>query len=119
VNCVPIPDSGRRVTAKIFIQTKSPFDYCIAYQGRSAHIDTKTTEAKNFTWSMIDMKQVNCLMTLACGGPAGYVIGFSESVYFVPVQVLMVTMPGGHVDLERGICLGDRNGYDVRLIFKL
>lgn len=117
VAVVRIPDSCRRVAANQLIQVKSPFDFCMAYRGRSAHVDTKSTELATFSYSMIDQEQVAKLFTLSIGGPAGYVVGTDDEVYFIPVARLLGCYRGQSIAIKSCLLLGERINFNPSLIF--
>lgn len=117
VAIVRIPDSCKRVATNQIVQIKSPFDFCMAYKGRCAHVDTKTTQVENFSYSMIDQQQAGKLFTLSVGGPAGYVVGNDECVYFIGVARLMACYKGESIALKNCLCLGDRIKFNPAIIF--
>lgn len=118
ISCVPIPDGCRQVGPKQLIRVRAPFDYCLCYNQRSAHVDTKITEMKTFSYSMIDQHQVQSLIKLSPGGPSGYVISIGTGqVYFVDVSILMGVGPGSGINFDNAVLLGNRLAFDVRRLF--
>lgn len=117
ISVVGIPNCCKRVARHKLIQIKAPFDYCLCYKQRSAHIDTKSTLSDSFSHSMIKQHQVEELKKLSPGGPAGYVIATPSGVYFVDVSILDQTKPGTSIDFSMCRYLGDRLAFDCRRIF--
>ncbi len=118
VNFVRIPDGCRRVGGNRLIRVQSPFDYCLCFNGKCAHIDTKSTKDNNFSYSKLNFQQLNSMAKLAGGGPAGYVARLGDDrVWFIPVEVAMETKPNSSVDIGRCIFLGCSALFNVRLIF--
>lgn len=118
ISVVAIPNCCKRVARHKLIQIKAPFDYCLCYNQRSAHVDTKSTKEDSFSYSMIKPHQIEELKKLSPGGPAGYIIALSDiGVFFVDVSILDAVRPRGCVDFSRAIYLGNRMGFDVRRIF--
>lgn len=118
ISVVPIPDSCKQVAFNRIVRIRSPFDYCICYKQRSAHIDTKSSEKTNFTYSMIDQYQLVQLKKLSPGGPSGYVIAMGERVYFVDVSILLDVKKHTSIDFTKCKYLGNRLAFDCRGIFE-
>lgn len=118
VACVRIPDSCRQLGPHKLMRVRSPFDYIIAYKGKTAVLDLKSVGDGNFTHSKITLHQLSALNELSVGAISGYVVGFTLAVYFVPVVELMCLLPGKSIDLSRCVLLGDRLMFNVRRIFE-
>lgn len=59
------------------IRVRSPFDYCLFFDGRAAVFDAKTIDANTFAYSSIDPYQLHHLKGCARAGvSAGYCIWF-------------------------------------------
>lgn len=73
------------------IRVKSPFDWILTYQGRSAVIDTKTTEHDAFWRADIIEHQVEeLLIHEQAGGVGGYIVWNRKSdlILFIPASLL-------------------------------
>lgn len=78
IGVTQIPDSCKQISRTKIIRVKSPFDWILTHEGRSAFIDTKTT-MDNFGKSDISDHQVKeLLIHEKAGGIAGYVIWFRD-----------------------------------------
>lgn len=117
VGCVRIPDSCRQIGPHKLMRVRSPFDYVIAYKGKTAVLDLKSVGEGNFTHSKITLHQLSALNELSVGAISGYVVGFTLAVYFVPVVELMCCLPGRSIDLTKCVLLGNRLSFDVRRVF--
>lgn len=119
-----IPDSCRQLSHRI-IRVKSPFDWILTYQGRTALIDTKSTLESTFAHSAIDWEQVKSLYDHeARGAIAGYVLSLGEvnRVVFVGARHLLskkgVRGSISHADDQVSILgLSGPYGFDATLIF--
>ena len=86
-----VPDGCKQLGPKRIIRVKTPFDWIVTYKGRTALIDTKSTDAETFPNSQIDESQMKHLLSQEIGGAiAGYIIWFRtlNQVVFVPASSL-------------------------------
>lgn len=86
-----VPDSCKRLSQTKLIQVKSPFDWVLTHRGRTAVLDTKTTEHDTFSRSDISEHQVKeLLIHEVAGGLGGYVVWFRKrnEVVFFPASLL-------------------------------
>lgn len=117
-----IPDGCRQVGKRI-IRVKTPWDWVVSYQNRTALIDTKTVNADVFIHSAITEHQVNELFNHERSGAlAGYVIWLrlTNRVFFMPAYALMQALQAGGSFSESHVhatYLGT-NHFDIRPIFK-
>lgn len=73
------------------MRVKSPFDWVITHGGRTALIDTKTLNERNFPNSSIDQHQLGQLLPHELrDGVAGYVIWLrpNDRIVFIPASTL-------------------------------
>lgn len=85
-----VPDGCRQAGPHKIVRVKSPFDWIISYNGKTALIDTKST-SRPLANSAIDQNQVSEMMKhWGRGVRAGYVVWFREEdrVMFIPADVL-------------------------------
>lgn len=85
------PDGCKVVGPNQIVQVKTPWDWVITYNSRTALIDTKTTEGDTFPHSKIEPHQVKEMYSHSiAGNTTGYVIWFrkSDEVYFASSLLL-------------------------------
>lgn len=118
------PDGCRDVGHNKLIRVKTPCDWIVSYDGRTALIDTKTSAEMTFPHSKIKAHQILEMKRHEdAGARAGYVIWLRKSncICFVPSGELerlakrigSIQFGQGHVQL-----LGTPSYFDVRLIFR-
>jgi penicillin-binding protein-related factor A (putative recombinase) len=93
--CTKFPIGARRVGLKQLVQIKTPWDFILTHKGRSAFIDTKTSQGKNFVHSAIELHQVQEMFKHeAAGSVGGYVIWLRETdhVIFLWASELLTLM---------------------------
>jgi hypothetical protein len=115
--CIMVRGRGGMVIPK---RVKTPFDFVISMQGRSAFIDCKTIESGNFTHSMITSHQVNSLMTMEnAQNLAGYVVWYRDvdKIIFYQASVLKALKPKQSLDLNDGIFLGRAQTFAPNRLF--
>lgn len=115
-----MPLAARRIGLKRLIQVKSPFDYVIMKNGRSAFIDCKTFNSVNITYSQLTTHQVEILARIQeTNQVAGYVCWMRRSnmVYFIPGKTLAMLNPGQSLDLKNEKCLGSIEKMDLNALF--
>lgn len=119
-----IPDGCKRVGPKRLIQVKTPWDYVLSYNGKTAVIDTKSTANASFSNSKIEGHQVQAMLSHSAHGTiGGYVVWLrlENQVIFVPATRL-ATLYGvrGAVGWRDAHCvpLGPCGNMDVRRIFE-
>jgi penicillin-binding protein-related factor A (putative recombinase) len=112
-----IPSGCKSTGKNRLIRVTTPFDYILGYQGQGAVVDLKSIETGNLTYSKIVPHQLKALRNLSVGLLAGYVVGFSEDVYFMPVYILERCQPGESVDLMHCKLLGPRRLFDITKVF--
>src|SRR3954467_8667995 len=80
------PDGCKVVGNNKLGRVKTPWDWVVSYNGKTALIDTKTTASNSFPHSKIEHHQVKEMSSQSLAGmaAAGYVIWFrqSDGVYF-------------------------------------
>ena len=116
-----IPDGCKQVGKRI-IRVKTPWDWALSYNGRSAFIDTKTVDKVSFAYSSVTDHQVRALHTHeAAGAVAGYVIWFrpSDQVVFIPASRLLTSQgrTGSFSMSDDGVQPIGNHLFDIRLIF--
>lgn len=86
------PSACKVVRGGELVQIKAPWDWVVSYKGKTALIDTKTTEGDTFPHSKITSHQVEELYAHSIAGATatGYVIWFrkSDGVYFASSLIL-------------------------------
>lgn len=122
VGITRIPDSCKQVSALRLIRVKSPFDWVLTFENRTAVIDTKTSHQKKFPASQISEHQLKELLIHENKGAiAGYVIWLRKphQVFFIPAKILRFYFENGgsfdHTHPE-AIILGQES-FDVRHLF--
>lgn len=89
-----MPDGCKQVGANRLIRVKTPWDFILTRSGKTAYIDTKTTNDPKFTFSAIEKHQADAMFKHAREGApnvtAGYVIELrqTDEVIFVPAWCL-------------------------------
>lgn len=118
-----IPDSCRQVSSQRMIRIRSPFDWILTYRGRTALIDTKSTQESTFAHSGVDANQLKHLCAHeAHGAIAGYVIYLGEvnCVIFLEANYLLgkkgIRGSISHED-SQSLVLGKLSRFDATLIF--
>lgn len=86
------PDGCRVVGQNKLVRVKTPWDWVLSYNGRTALIDTKTTEGNSFPNSKIESHQIEEMVSHSVAGTnsTGYVIWFRkpDGVYFASSTLL-------------------------------
>jgi len=128
IACVRIPDGSRmvrgRTGALVNIGQTSPWDFCMAYRGAAAFLDTKCTEDMTFAASKIKSHQLYALQKMEDQGClAGYLILFDRTgpgmIRFVPASMLVTIKKGQSINSAHGIGLGTQFNFSLKPIFKL
>jgi penicillin-binding protein-related factor A (putative recombinase) len=124
VSVTRIPDGSKRLSQKVIIPIKSPFDYVASFEGKIALLDTKTIEGDKFSHSLIARHQVmemakhyNQLLA-----PCGYVIWFRsiKQVGFISAHALADRVGvRGSFGIKDCVLLGADTAFDCRRIFDL
>lgn len=125
IGVTQIPDACRQISASKIMRVKSPFDWVMTHQGKSAVIDTKTTEHDFFNRSDIVEHQVKELLTHEiAGGLGGYVIWFRsmDQIIFMPASTLNTLKRsglGGSINARNpdAILLGSSHDFDLVRLF--
>lgn len=116
-----IPDSCRSV-GKSIVRVKSPFDFILSFNSKTALIDTKTTQGSTFPCPKICEHQISELINHEhAGAIAGYVIwlrGSNRVIFMSAVNLFGFMQTGGSFSETHpeAIFLGT-NVFDTRLIF--
>jgi len=121
---VKIPDGCRRVQTLAglrLIPVKTPFDFFICKNGKSATLDCKTINGSNFTYSQCDQDQVTALSLTGEHIPSGYLIWFRETDRVVFFSVIMLRMLQRRTSLRDsdGMLLGNVDKFNPEIIFSL
>src|ERR1700677_1848263 len=93
-----IPDGCKQVGRGGVIRVRTPWDWILTYNSRTAFIDTKTTHDAQFACSAIVEHQVLELSSHErAGALAGYVIWLRQTnrVFFMPASRLLFLMQAG------------------------
>lgn len=91
IACTRIPDGCRQVGQSRVLRVKTPFDWILTYNGRTALLDTKATASPSFPHSAIESSQMrHLLLQESHGALAGYLIWFRklDQVVFVKASEL-------------------------------
>jgi len=89
-----MPDGCKQVGATRLIRVKTPWDFILTRNGKTAFIDTKTTSDDTFPFKSIEPHQAEAMYRHDCEGTpnviGGYVIEFRKinQVIFVPAMHL-------------------------------
>lgn len=126
IACTRIPDGCRSIGRNRLMRVKTPFDWVISHDGKSAMIDTKSTLAGTFPHSAIDRNQVKAMMEHCLVGVlAGYVIATQKNhqVFFIPATILIeLSFQRGSIsaqDQDRNVIpLGPLTTFNPKLIFQ-
>lgn len=118
-----IPDSCRSVGKNQIIRVKSPWDWILTYNRKTAFIDTKTTRGSSFPCSKICEHQVNELIQHEyAGASAGYVIWLRSTnrVFFMSAKNLagLMDLGGSFSEIHQESVFLGTNIFDVRRIFR-
>jgi penicillin-binding protein-related factor A (putative recombinase) len=116
---VRIPDSCKQISHTKFIRVKSPFDFVIAKNGKSAFIDCKTYKTSRLTYSDIDKHQLENLLSLGQHSAAGYVVWFrnEDQVVFFSWSIMSDLKPKNSLQALDGLVLGDIGNFYLSEIF--
>lgn len=116
--------SGCRWVGKSAIPVKTPFDWIITHKGKTALVDTKTSEELTFPHSKITSHQISEMVHHEVAGTrAGYVIWLRKSdciVFVGSLELEKRTKFSGSVrqgDMDVRL-LGTPSYFDVRLLFQ-
>lgn len=116
------PLGCKRIGKTKLIQIKTPWDWILSKNKRTALIDTKTTSGKVFRHSMIEPHQLGPLYDHEYHGAlAGYVVEYRGSgiVVFHSASNLLNRKSGpGSIHPEEGLLLGPMGGFRVARIFE-
>jgi penicillin-binding protein-related factor A (putative recombinase) len=118
-----IPDGCRFIGRNQIIPVKSPWDFILSYEQKSAYVDVKTTEENSFSNSMITQHQAEELAQHNRAGiAAGYVVWLRKlnRVFFMPAMELVKRLDQkGSFNHESpfALLLGDIGNFDVRKLF--
>lgn len=117
------PNGCKRISASRVIEVKTPFDWILSYQGKTALIDTKTCAGKSFRHSSVEQHQISTLYSHELAGTlSGYVVWLRETdvIFFLPASVLS-TLQGlrGSVTEKhpKAISLGSSQHFDPLPLF--
>lgn len=119
-----IPDGCRQLGNNRLIRVRSPFDWIVSYQNKTALLDTKTVDRDVFYGSECTEHQLSELSQHErLGAITGYVIWLRKvnSVVFAPTHLLNQAFQEGSKltrDNPYLVYLGTIN-FDVRLIFQI
>lgn len=117
-----MPDGCKQVGPKI-IRVKTPWDWIVSLNGKTALIDTKTCLDAGFRHSSIQDHQVSEMLAHEMTGVlAGYVIWLrkSDMVIFLPATELceLMRFKGSVTEKHpRAIILGDARAMDPKKLF--
>lgn len=115
-----IPSGCKTFGRGNLVRVKTPFDFIVSTESKTAFLDTKTTAGKTFPKSMIEDHQVDEMVKHSC--VSGYVVQFRElnQVVFFTAKVLDYTRRSPVI---RSLCLADgvtifENGrWNIRKMF--
>ena len=121
IRAVRIPNAGRKIKTRTGFKVKlakSPFDFLITHEGRSACVDTKTTMGKTFAHSMVVTHQLKWLQFTGPSIPSGYVIWFREpnQVVFFDHLILGNLKKGQSLKPADGVLLGPIENFKPGII---
>lgn len=118
-----IPDACRQVSSNRLIRVRSPWDWVLSWNSRTALIDTKTTQESTFAHSAIHRPQAKelCAHNLA-GAIAGYVIWMrapDRMIYVTGRTLLALSMTRGSIShiQEQVVDLGTSTASNLQAIF--
>jgi hypothetical protein len=119
-----MPDGCKQVGPGRIIRVRTPWDWILTFQGKSAFIDTKTCDDKCLPNSKIENHQVAPMLQHASAGAiAGYVVHLrqNDTVFFLSASELVKVMRlrGSITEGSPGaIVLGTGGKMDVQRIFQ-
>lgn len=117
-----MPDGCRVVGKGRMIRVRTPYDWIVTHEGRSAFLDTKSFDSDRLMPSNIEAHQLKALTAQAnAGALAGYVIWFrpSDVVAFASATDLSrIVINGKGVHASELKALGTSRAFDPRLIFE-
>lgn len=116
-----IPDGCKVLGGGKIIRVKSPFDWVLTKDGKTALIDTKTTLDKNFKHGKIDLAQLAALYDQQFRGAiAGYVVQFRslKTVKFFSAGTLKAAVASkSNLVPADGVTIGENNVMNVAALF--
>ena len=124
IACTEIPDGCRQLGHYRVIRVKTPWDFVVSLNGKTALIDTKTC-LDNFANSQIDQNQVTKMMEHCRQRViAGYVVWTrrTDSVFFLRAEYLytLLGVRGSVAALdEKSTLLGSVSRFRVENIFRV
>lgn len=123
IACTRMPDGCKQVGPKRLIRVKTPWDWIISLNTRTALLDTKSTNDKAFAHTHIQIHQVRPMVDHACEGvTAGYVIWYRQHdrVVFISAHSLMKRLGSrGSIPYNDPDCrpLGSISSLDIPKLF--
>lgn len=117
-----VPDGCRQLGSNKLIRIKSPFDWILSHEGKTAFIDTKTIQGAHFSNSQIKPHQIEAMCIHEDrGAKAGYVIWArsTSKIFFIPSSALafqMAQVGSFNESHPQALLLGNEI-FDPRLIF--
>lgn len=112
-----VPNGCKQVAPNRIIRVRTPFDYILGFEGKSAVVDLKSCEGSSFGFSKIVPHQLQALKNLSVGMIAGYIINNSNGVFFASVQILLSCKSGQGINLESCERIGENFKFNPSLIF--
>lgn len=118
-----IPDGCRQIASNQLVRVRSPWDFVLSYQSRTALIDTKTIDDESFPHSLLKEHQIlELLHHESFGTIAGYIIYLRKvsQVFFMSATALAeFKLRKGSFDHTHHLAthLGNEN-FNIKLIFQ-
>ena len=117
------PDGCKSIGQNRIIRVKTPFDWILSFNGKTALIDTKTTDSDSFSHSKIIIHQVTEMSAHQRAGTiAGYVIWFRKSnrvIFMNALDLFELSLKPGSIkkDEYKSKIIGIDSNFDMRLVF--
>lgn len=115
VHCLQMPDGCRQIGGNRLIRVPTPFDWILAFNGKSAYVDTKTFEHDRLRRSDLVPHQIEALYNIGWHCPAGYVVWFrkTQAVVFYSWHFMIKIGQGQSASQQEGILLGTIEDFSV------
>jgi hypothetical protein len=124
IGFVKIPDGCRRVRTSWgvkLVPVRTPFDFVICKQGMAAALDCKTINKTRFSYTALDLHQLEALAKISAHIVSGYIIWYRESdrVCFYTIEELRALKIKTSLKDSEGLYLGRAEDLDPSLILNL
>lgn len=122
VSCIRLPDGCRGTrTGKglTLLRVRTPFDFCLFWNGLGIVLDAKTVEGSTFPHSAITHHQVISLSECRHARRAGYLVWYraSDTIAFHSATQLYMLRPRESLVPGQGLVIGSSQRLDLERLF--